>query len=608
MYFNHDEEEHEQDPFELFGDAVDEVDAEAPEDFFDPLEPANDLVTEAVAHAEAEAEAEAQSEPVTTIETGADAPVKTNFFSWAGFAGGLAALSWIAAAIAVPFSYFGANALLAMDPAAQAGLIALAFGPAMLFWVAGSAAGEALKARRIAAELSRLAQEARLPLEAGRNDAKRFSNSVKTEIESLNDSVAAALARLQELESVAQRNARLFGDAVEASRQNTDVMSAALTTQRDELMSLNGDLRGQTETMAHSISRQIRLMREASKLVTTEITAAENALQSHLAAFAAQANAMSERTADFHAVADSANAASASLNATMSEMLDGLGEATRLTDAARQSAEDAVFAANETASAVRETTHSAVEEAKRAAQVIRSETEAMQGAAEDTLLRLREAAAAAQAASQESQAAADRHAVSIEKRLSALAATARAKPARPAPRPEPVLAEAGALHAAASDAITRTRPQPREEAEPRRVFKGLGGWNSSNPRREAADESLALVDFGARPQDSDASLKQDAIDLVFNAGVDLSDVLHPGDLNRIARCSRQGPSARRQSVADAAPGAVKRVARHLKADGGARRVAAQFRARPDLAHANQTAEGSANLVRAYLLIDAAMAS
>ena len=73
--------------------------------------------------------------------------VKTGF-SWAGFAGGLAALVWIAGAIGGPLSYFGVDAVMAMDPAMQAGLIALAFGPALLFWVAASAAGEALKARQ----------------------------------------------------------------------------------------------------------------------------------------------------------------------------------------------------------------------------------------------------------------------------------------------------------------------------------------------------------------------------------------------------------------------------------------------------------------------------
>jgi hypothetical protein len=310
--------------------------------------------------------------------------VKTGF-SWAGFTGGLAALIWIGGAIGGPISYFGVDGVMGMDPAMQAGLIALAFGPALLFWVAASAAGEALKARKLAVELTRMARESRLPIDATENEAQRLTNTVKHEIENLNDAVAAALGRMAELEAAAQRNAALFSEAVEASRENTQVMSDALRGERDALVELNGDLKGQTEVLAGSIGRQVRLMREASKIVQVEVGEAEAALSTHLASFAHSANDLGERTAEFHQAADAAAAATASLNSTMTEMLDGLSEATRLTETAKKSTAEAVLAANETASAVRETTRAAVSEAKRAAQLIRAETAALQDAAVETL-------------------------------------------------------------------------------------------------------------------------------------------------------------------------------------------------------------------------------
>ncbi|MEZ6022636.1 MAG: hypothetical protein R3C16_04285 [Hyphomonadaceae bacterium] len=453
MYFDHEDDE--RDPFEVFGEP----------------EAANDDVPQ-----------EAEAEEPQTIETKPRKKVKTGF-SWAGFAGGLAALVWIAGAIGGPLSYFGVDAVMAMDPAMQAGLIALAFGPALLFWVAASAAGESLKARRLAAALTQMAQETRFPTDDAEREAQRLSNTVKSEIESLNDAVTAALDRLAELERTAQRNAALFSDAVTASQEGAEAMTNALSRERDAIVELNGDLKGQTETMAHSVGRQIRLMREASKLVKTEITAAEDALETHMASFSSAATVMGERTASFHAAADSAAAATASLNGTMGEMLDSLGEATRLTDAARQSASQAVLAANETATAVRETTRSAVYEAKRAAQLIRAENAAMQEAAADTLAKLQEAAQAARAASEESQAAADRHTASIEKRLSALASTAGAKKAavagsaRSAQRTETrVVAETvevNSLHAAArprSAAAVRVRKSAPKSAK-RRAWK-----------------------------------------------------------------------------------------------------------------------------------------
>jgi hypothetical protein len=518
----------------------------------------------------------------------------------------------------------------------QAGLIALAFGPALLFWVAASAAGVALKARTLATELTRLAREANLPVEHGEAQAQRLTNTVKNEIEQLNDAVSAALDRLAELEAAAQRNASLFGAAVAASRENTQAMADTLARERDALVEVKADIKDQTDVIANSIGRQVRLMREASKLVKTEVTAAEHALSTHLHSFTASASVLGERTSQFHAAADTANAAAASLNGSMTEMLGGLAEATRLTETAKKSTAEAVLAANETASAVRETTRSAVTEAKRAAQLIRAEAQAMQDQAADTLARLQLAADAARAASEESQAAADRHAASIEKRLGALASTVAAKKAVAPPAPAPVAQakpvervlerkvetvayaerdEVTTLHAAANAAVSRGGSRARvevAETQPKRVFKGFGSWGNFMPQREeapvAANESVFdLADFGSKtPADPDASVKTGALDLVTDAGVDLDEVLDAADLERIARCSREGASARRRAVIDAAPGAVTRISRHVKRNENAHAAAVQFRSRPDLAKSEKKGEGS-ELVRAYLLIDAALA-
>ncbi|ANP47294.1 hypothetical protein [Candidatus Viadribacter manganicus] len=606
MYYG--QEDDERDPFDDFGE-IEETNDSIADDFAEHFDRED---FEAVAH----------NEPAV-IEPKRDEKIRTGF-SWAGFAGGLMAFVWIGGAIGGPLTYFGVEAVMAMDPAMQAGLIALAFGPALLFWVAASAAGEALKARKLAAELTRLAHAAALPMEAGEAQAQRLTNTVKNEIGQLNDAVSAALDRLAELEAAAQRNAALFGDAVAASRANTQAMTDSLAREREALVEVKADIKDQTDVIANSIGRQVRLMREASKLVKTEVTAAEHALESHLTSFASSANVLGEHTAKFHKAADHANAAAASLNGSMTEMLGGLAEATRLTETARKSTAEAVLAANETASAVRETTRNAVNEAKRAAQLIRAEAQAMQEAANDTMARLSEA----RTASSESQAAAERQAAAIEKRLGAIASLATSKKVER--QPEPVefahAEEMTTLHAAANAAVSRGSVRPRAEVrtqvraevaierEPKRVFKGFGSWgNFMPPQREeaapvAANESaFELADFGRNePVNKDATLKTDAIDIVTNAGVDLDDVLHAGDLERIARCSRDGASARRRAVIDAAPGAVTRLVRHMKRNVDAHDTAIAFRSRPDLAKSENKEQGS-DLVRAYLLIDAALA-
>jgi hypothetical protein len=616
MYYG--QEDDERDPFEVFGEAEtshDDVADEFADEFREEFE-------------HEEFEATARQEPAV-VEPKREIKVKTGF-SWAGFAGGVMALVWIAGAIGGPLTYFGIDAVMAMDPAVQAGLIALAFGPALLFWVAASAAGEALKARTLAVELTRIAREAAMPLEAGEAQAQRLTETVKNEIEQLNDAVSAALDRLAELEAAAQRNAALFGDAVAASRANTQAMADTLVREREALVEVKADIKDQTDVIANSIGRQVRLMREASKLVKTEVTAAERSLETHLSSFSASATMLGDHTAQFHAAADHANAAAASLNGSMTEMLGGLAEATRLTETAKKSTAEAVLAANETASAVRETTRSAVTEAKRAAQLIREEAQAMQAAANETMARLNEMATSARTASFESQAAADRHASQIEKRLGALASTAGVKKAAApvAVQAKPVERvlerkvetvayaeqdEVTTLHAAANAAVSRGGSRARVEvAEPKRVFKGFGSWGNFMPQREeapvAANESaFDLADFGSKaPVDADAALKAGAVDMVTDAGVDLDDVLDAADLERVARCSREGATARRRAVIDAAPGAVTRISRHMKRNDKAHDTAVQFRSRPDLAKSENKAQGS-DLVRAYLLIDAALA-
>ena len=559
--------------------------------------------------------------------------VKTGF-SWAGFGGVLAALAWIGCAVGGPISFYGLDAVLAMDPAMQAGLIALAFGPAILLWLGGCAAGEAFKARCLTAHLTRVAQDPDQPLAIGEARAKKLSDTVKTEIDTLNDAVAAALTRLSELESAAQRNAAIFDNAIAASRDNAQHMTDTLARERESIAQLNSEMRSQTDMLSHSVGRQVRLMREASTLAKTEMEAAEGAMQTHLSAFASSADVMSERTAAFHEAADHAHHAASSLNNTMGVMLDGLGEATKLTDAARQSAAQAQLAATETATAVNEATQRAVHDAKRAAQFIRSETEAMQDAAVDTMSRLQAAADAARAASAESQAAADRHAQSIEKRLAALASTAKAAKAAPAPVAAPVAAPARVAAQPAAPQYPKPvvaqapRPAAARVQEPQRAPEQRvaepahhsDGWTKPIPstRYAAAQPSrptgapgafdaFALADFGATaPQrDPDAELKNGAIELIVASGVDIDQVLGASELERIAQRSRHGLEARRRAVYDAAPTAVNRIARHLKRLPEARKTAAAFHARPDLAKSDKHGEGP-DMVKAYLLLDAVL--
>jgi hypothetical protein len=540
-------------------------------------------------------------------------PVRSGF-SLAGFFGGLAALAWIAGAIGGPLSYFGADALARMEPLVQVGLIALALGPALLFWVSSSAAGEALKARKLALALTRMAQDARMPFLTNESDAHRMARRVQGEIESLTVAVNAALDRLDQLEQSAKRNAVLFGEAVSATRETAESMAAALKREREAVVAFNGELKQQTDEMAQSIGRQIRLLRETSKLVRNEVEGAERVLS-------ASANEITERTGAMQDAAEDAANASATLNGTLAQMLDGLSEATRLTETARRSTEQAVSAAKDTAGAVREGTRAAIFEAKRAADFVRAETVALQDSAGDVIAKLREAAQTARSASQESRAANEREASAIEERIGALAEAGEAKVASGRTRRvalEPTRARASAGSAPRSRTARAEAPQaPRvrnrraPQDAPSHATGSFQSWSAFNasrtmPPRPANEDSGFDDDFGyiIERNDPDLALKNGVFDLLICAGVDLGDVLRASDLDGIARRSRAGVASRRRAVADAAPSAVTGIARYIARDIGAQALAVEFRARPDLATRDE--DRDADLVRAYLLIDAAL--
>lgn len=607
MYFRHDDDQVERDqeqpeqidPFEAFGDLD-----EPANDSFDDAQDIEDIG--------------GVQNPVAPLRPEAPQGAVTAGSSLVGFIGAGVALIWLGGVGGGALAYFGADALAAMQPQLQAGLVALIGAPALLFWLTATAAGESVKARRLALELARMAKASRAPFELREGEAHRLSHVVKDEIGSLNEAVDGALARLSQLETATHRNAAMFGEAVDSSRENIQAMSAALAHERSALNELNGDLKTQTETVATSIGRQVRLLREASKLVKGEIVEAEDALEAHLAGFAAAASAMNDNTLAFKHAADHASTATTSLNGSMTRMLDSLVEATRLSESARKSSEQAVQAASETAGALRDTTREAVLEAQRAAELVRSETQSLQAAANDTLSTLQEAANAARVASDESQAAAQRHAHAIEKRLAALASVSGKPAARPVvQRTENATPRAPAntnreapkdIYAAASFAMARAKPakDAKPAAKARMQSKWSLAWTDKLPRAANAERPAPAMPT-TNAEAPDESLRARAIDLVLDCGVDLDRALQASDLSRIAQSSRDGAAARRRAVLAAAPGAVGRITRHIKRSDAAQEIATQFRARPDLAKSSKKQEAS-ELVRAYLLIDAALAS
>lgn len=518
----------------------------------------------------------------------------------AGFWGSVFALAWVGVGIGAPLAFLGLDAIQYQHPAVLAGIAAVAIAPAILILFAAAAAREARRVRVETAHLARLAGDALAPVSDVEDQARSLGATVRAEIGALQTVVETALERFSALEAAAARNAIVFDQAVASAKDGAGVLSATLQNERIAFEDLTTELRQQSDVLGENVGRQIRLMREASRLVRQEYVAADETLQTHLASFTASAAAMAERTEAMDAAATATQMASQRLDGTIVNALEALTQATTLTDTARQSAENATLAANATASAVRETTQRAVADARRVAHMIRTETQAMEDTASATLAKLKDAADEARRASEEAQAAADRHAASIQRRLSTMAVTAQAaqKPvvaeAPPVvvndvqPMVEKVYATAGArtMRAAVVEMVEAPRFANTDYA---------ADW----PAPQSANDRAAPADRFNLVEKSPA---EKAIELLMQVGVRAGDVFAAADLDFIASRARQGGLARRQAVTAAAPEPVARLQRLFETDMHARSEAIAFRAKPDLA----TQPGGKSILIAYLLVDAAL--
>ncbi len=541
-----------------------------------------------------DAEIENLSDPVKREPKGAGA----------GFWGTVSALAWVVVAVGAPVAFIGRDALQYQHPAVLVAIVAIALAPAILILYAAAAGRESRRVRSETAQLAILATEALAPTEEVEQRARNLGATVRAEIGALQSVVESALDRFAELEAAAARNVQVFDEAVSSARVGAGTLSQTLQSERIAFEDLTTELRSQSDVLGENVGRQIRLMREASRLVRQEYVAADETFQSHLTNFAATAALMAERTEAIDQAATSTQLASQRLDGTIVTALEALSQATTLTDTARQSAENATMAANATASAVRDTTQRAVADARRVAQMIRSETQAMEDSASATLAKLKDAADEARRASEEAQAAADRHAAAIQRRLSTMAGASQvAQAAQIAPKvvveqapvmvEEPMVAEkmyatAGGRPTRAAGVAVETVEAPRLHQDYTQDWSLPTSANDSDPA-----ERFNLVE---------KSPAEKALEMLLQVGVRAGDVFATADLDFIANRARQGGASRRQAVAAAAPEAIARLVRLFEHNMQARADAAAFRAKPDLA----TQSGGKSVLIAYLLVDAAL--
>ncbi|MCX7357738.1 MAG: hypothetical protein NT015_06310 [Alphaproteobacteria bacterium] len=535
-----------------------------------------------------------------------------------GLLGLIVAGLWVLGSIAGAIVLIGPEKIGSLTIPEFGAVGAVTILPALMAVFSGLAARDSARARSEASRLADAADRLMNPERSAESAARALAESVRGEINQLDQALLQTLKRLQDVEGQISRQAKAVDDMSDQAKAGANQMIVGMEREREELMRISRDLTSQAQNIGDSIGKHTSSISEAARVAEAEVRAADQALDHRLTSFGAAAALISDRTNGLSSAAQASADSALRLEHALSNALEVLAKATSLTDAARQSAEAATYAANSTAGAVRDTTHRAIDDAKRAAELIRGEAVNVEREAAIALERLRDAANAARVAARGARDAVgdDESAPGYDRSWRDEAQDPlELPPARNRNDPPPPMF---------GDAPPeQQQPQQRQRAPAPAADKPVPGdwtWRDllSNvdgpeqgappaaPRREpAADPVAHLRRQIAEPRTQALPI----VETIEHAGLRLDDVFSPSALERIAQRARSGTQARRRAVRDAAPEAARRMGDFLNRDANANQEAMLFLRNDGARIAEQIGRGraqmNAEVTRAFLLIDAA---
>lgn len=533
-----------------------------------------------------------------------------------GLLGMVVAGLWVLGALAGAVVLIGPSQISSLTIPEYGAVGAITVLPALMAVFSGLAARDSARARAEARRLADAADRLMNPERSAESAARALAETVRGEINQLDQALLQTLKRLQDVEGQISRQAKAVDDMADQAKAGANQMIVGMEREREELMRISRDLTGQAQAIGDSIGKHTSSISEAARVAEAEVRAADQALDHRLTSFGAAAALISDRTNGLSSAAQASADSALRLEHALSNALDVLAKATSLTDAARQSAEAATYAANSTAGAVRDTTHRAIDDAKRAAELIRGEAVNVEREAAIALERLRDAANAARVAARGA-----RDAVSEDEAAPGYDRSWRDEaqdplelpPARNRNDPPPPMF---------GDEQPAQQQQPHRQRAPAADKPVPGDWTwrdllsnvdgpehgapPAAPKREPAADPVAHL---RRQISEPRTVVLPIVETIEHAGLRLDDVFSPSALERIAQRARSGTQARRRAVRDAAPEAARRMADFLNRDANANQEAMLFLRNDGARIAEQIGRGRAQMnaeaTRAFLLIDAA---
>lgn len=533
-----------------------------------------------------------------------------------GILGFVVAGLWVLGSLAGAVVLIGPTQISSLTIPEFGAVAAVTVLPALMAVLSGIAVRDSARARAEAKRLADAADRLMNPERSAESAARQLAESVRGEINQLDQALLQTLKRLQDVEGQISRQAKAVDDMADQAKAGANQMIVGMEREREELMRISRDLTGQAQAIGDSIGKHTSSISEAARVAEAEVRAADQALDHRLTSFGAAAALISDRTNGLSSAAQASADSALRLEQALSNALDVLAKATSLTDAARQSAEAATYAANSTAGAVRDTTHRAIDDAKRAAELIRGEAVNVEREAAIALERLRDAANAARVAARGARDAVgdDEAAPGYDRSWRDEAQDPlEMPPARNRSDPPPPMF--GDEQPAQQQPQQRQRAPAADKPVPgdwtwRDLLSNVDGPEHGAPpnapkREPAADPVAHLRRQVAEPR----TVTLPIVETIEHAGLSLDDVFSPSALERIAQRARSGTQARRRAVRDAAPEAARRMGDFLNRDPQANQEAMLFLRNDGARIAEQIGRGraqmNAEVTRAFLLIDAA---
>nr|QQZ49292.1 hypothetical protein JKL49_19710 [Phenylobacterium glaciei] len=196
---------------------------------------------------------------------------------------------WALAPIAFAFGYRRAVSPFDFDPFALTVLAAMAIGPAAFVWIAAYMIRQGQKLGVEANRAKQLADEMVTPAMAAGARASDVVQSVREEIVRAGAAADEARDTLMALrQALAQESERLI-DATASSARTATELTGTLGNERIQMMGLSQTLDAQAGAVADAITKQARMVAEASDLAETQLREAEAALAARAADLAAAA-------------------------------------------------------------------------------------------------------------------------------------------------------------------------------------------------------------------------------------------------------------------------------------------------------------------------------